>query len=208
MTYLLRLVACLFFFVSLNSYAGVVIDVKESGDNLIFDYSGNIDLSSTLGLEHGNRYCSWCNRYDNQHNGYFRLASQMGSLLDDYNFEFTSMPDVSLISNNASTLTDGIILGDGFLFDASLNSISLYNQVWLENGYDGRQLSGNITFLNSNFSTIGLNEGVYTWTWESNGNSDFLTLNVNPVPLPAGIYLFLSGLIGLGWMRGRRSKQL
>ena len=107
------------------------------------------------------------------------------------------MPDVSLISNNASTLTDGIILGDGFLFDASLNSISLYNQVWLENGYDGRQLSGNITFLNSNFSTIGLNEGVYTWTWESNGNSDFLTLNVNPVPLPAGIYLFLSGLVGL-----------
>ena len=28
----------------------------------------------------------------------------------------------------------------------------------------------------------------------------------NPVPLPAGIYLFLSGLVGLGLMRGRRSQ--
>jgi hypothetical protein len=28
---------------------------------------------------------------------------------------------------------------------------------------------------------------------------------VNPVPLPAGIYLFLSGLVGLGLMRGRNA---
>jgi len=34
----------------------------------------------------------------------------------------------------------------------------------------------------------------------------FLSRPVSPVPLPAGIYLFLSGLVGLGLMRGSRSK--
>ena len=29
------------------------------------------------------------------------------------------------------------------------------------------------------------------------------TFGPSPVPLPAGIYLFLSGLVGLGLMRGR-----
>ena len=29
--------------------------------------------------------------------------------------------------------------------------------------------------------------------------------NPNPVPLPAGIYLFLSGIVGLGLMRGRNA---
>ena len=40
----------------------------------------------------------------------------------------------------------------------------------------------------------------------SNNSYIELELSTAAVPLPAGIYLFLSGLVGLGLMRGRRSK--
>ena len=78
-------------------------------------------------------------------------------------------------------------------------------------------MSGDYFFENGNLS-------IYKWFYDfNNGNPYNVDPNYNnqfawpvhdgdiglaPVPLPAGIYLFLSGLVGLGLMRGRRSKQL
>ena len=50
------------------------------------------------------------------------------------------------------------------------------------------------------------NDGITTYKWatfEVKAYGEFA-----PVPLPAGIYLFLSGLVGLGLMRGKKKVSL
>ena len=68
----------------------------------------------------------------------------------------------------------------------------------------------NSDIIERTFSYNGSSMTVNSKTWDLYGNWTEMTytFSASPVPLPAGIYLFLSGLIGLGWMRGRRSKQL
>ena len=61
------------------------------------------------------------------------------------------------------------------------------------------------------FAQISMSSG--TMSWPANGGQHFWPVfdsdpYLNPVPLPAGIYLFLSGLVGLGLMRGRKSNFL
>ena len=60
-------------------------------------------------------------------------------------------------------------------------------------------------------------DNAYAWAFYNNGGQGFMDQDatgygwavragdVSSVPLPAGIYLFLSGLVGLGLMRGRNN---
>ena len=94
MANLLRLSACLFFLLIYQSAkAEIIIEVNELGDNLVFSYTGNINLSSTLGLDGNDRECSFCGRFDNsEFVDAFRVTSHTPSSnnLDDYNLNFTS----------------------------------------------------------------------------------------------------------------------
>ena len=97
--------------------------------------------------------------------------------------------------------------------DAQTNQLESFS-----NGQENHYwMSGDYFFENGNLS-------IYKWFYDfNNGNPYNVDPNYNnqfawpvhdgdiglaPVPLPAGIYLFLSGLVGLGLIRSRRSKQL
>ena len=187
MAYLFRLGACLFILIGQSAKTEIIIEVNNFGDDLVFNYSGNIDLDSTLGLDGNDRNCSFCGRFDNsQFINAFRVASHTPSSnnLNDYNLNFISTPEHSLITAGASLLEDGLTSGDGFLFEISLtNENSHLNQIWLEGGYiSGTEISGSLTFEDKNLSSAGFNDGIYTWIWGNNGVSDFITLKVNQSP--------------------------
>ena len=59
---------------------------------------------------------------------------------------------------------------------------SLANGLYLPSDYlSGSALSGNATWSNSTFLSLGVTPGTYVWTWGSGNNADSFTLNIGPV---------------------------
>ncbi len=57
----------------------------------------------------------------------------------------------------------------------------------------GTSITGDATWNNQTFSSLGLNVGTYTWTWGSGGNADSFVLNIvsSSVPEPGTLSLCL-----------------
>ena len=120
-------------------------------------------------------------------------------------------------SHNYSGIISSLNKIDGTLFDIhSIDIGDVYN-VGISHSYTFKGLDSNGAILfSSDFisdSLPGL-ETVYlgwnnlkTFTFQrdnlSHLQADNFNLSSTLVPIPAGIYLFLSGLVGLGLMRGR-----
>ncbi|NMP33165.1 PEP-CTERM sorting domain-containing protein [Thalassotalea sp. M1531] len=180
--------------------AGLIVNVDNVGSNLVFSWSGSVNLDSTLGLQDSNR--SFSTRYDRQ--SFFRIAGQDQSGLDDYNLFFTSIPNWDSIGTNV-TLLSGTVAGEGLFFEQSSSPSSSTNQLWLSDGYiSNSSIIGSMTFLNTNIASAGFNIGSYTWAWENQGVSDSLTLNVNSassggqgIPEPTTLAIFALGLLGI-----------
>ncbi|MEM9736907.1 MAG: VPLPA-CTERM sorting domain-containing protein [Pseudomonadota bacterium] len=66
-----------------------------------------------------------------------------------------------------------------------------------------------LTFTGASFASLGLEVGIYTWTWGdvSNGTDDFFELRIGSsavIPLPASAFLLLTGIGAL--VVGRRAR--
>ena len=102
--------------------------------------------------------------------------------------------------------TPGIMPGSsstglGFMFRVN-NTFSgeiVSVDIWGDWGAANTPFSGTMTIANQSISSMGMVEGYSLQT----SIGDITFVNASAVPLPAGIYLFLSGLVGLGLMRGR-----
>jgi hypothetical protein len=206
MVYIMKLIRVLALLSLLSapfySNAGVILQVSEVNSDVVFSYSGTINLASTLGKD-VDRNASW-NRYDST-SSYFGFRALIDTSADDYNLAFTSSPAFGLMGNT-SFGAGGILSGDGFFVD-----YSIYNsQIWLGDGYvSGSSILGSMKFSNTDFAQMGLVSGDYEWTWAQSGVSDFLTMNVlgatADVPEPSIIVLFAAGLFGLGFALKRTS---
>jgi hypothetical protein len=87
----------------------------------------------------------------------------------------------------------------------------LFGSALVPQGYvSGTSLTSSSTWLNKDFSDLGVTPGSYLWTWTSNSVTETFTLNIidpNPpvgVPAPPALALFGVGLVGLLATRRRR----
>ncbi|MEB3308044.1 MAG: hypothetical protein VKK98_07845 [Cyanobacteriota bacterium] len=78
---------------------------------------------------------------------------------------------------------------------------------WVPTGYQsGASLNASAIFLGETLASLGINPGVYLWSWGSGSEDYNLTLRVgqiSPVPGPLGL---LGAGVALGWRRRLRRR--
>jgi len=179
--------------------ASIIIDVQEVAGNVVASYNGTLDLASTA-FKEADRVASLSLLGSGNQPGALQFYSTEGAV-DDYNLlGFTSAPNTNVLTGTAS---GGNIFGDYLLID--FIAPDSYGQIWVNDGYQsGANISGSNTFIGTDFTSLGLNSGSYTWTWANGSASDSLIVNVGPVPVPPALWLFGSGLLGLVGMARRK----
>ena len=244
MTYLLRLVACLFLCVSLNSFAGyVTIDWSGHLESVVVgdavshpvlsegaEYSGTVVYSDEDIIETPDTY----------YNGSVYTFYSSQSSLDAHNgneqFENSSYDSTLGIYNGITCGSSGLswealwscdTFGD--ILNKNIPSGSQFDAWILQAGFDDAEfmvefastddsvLSDNSFLTEPPFGIVNNDEDLAVfWIYKFGHDTDsFLPtiiyggwgyldeITISQVPLPAGIYLFLSGLVGLGLMRNK-----
>ena len=212
MTYLLRLIACLFLCVSLNSFGayytktdGTIINPIQyvSGGNHSFS-GDNLEPNAQLSNANlSNANLSNANLSNaNLTNANLSNANLYGAVLTHLSFanlSYAEMSNVNLVQSNMlranlsySNLTgSNMSLAALYLTDLSFTNLSNANL-------------SNINYWNTvNFAGATYNSQTILPT-----NFDPVAAGMTFVPLPAGIYLFLSGLVGLALVKSKKKVSL
>ena len=185
------------------SQAAIVVDVFDSGPNLVVSYEGTFDTSS--GTFETTQPTSPQNFLLDAGSFGVRTGNQTGAPMNDYNLFFTSRPSTDIFKNIfgfTGALFGGTGSGTPLLFENTI-----FDQIWVPTGYQsGDLISGSNTFAGASLASIGAVAGSYTWTWSNGTASDSLTMNVAtaPIPLPATGALLLAGLAAFGAARRLR----
>jgi hypothetical protein len=226
MTYLLRLVACLFLSVSLNSFAALsirdldgdwsnghegvyddVLDITWLADAKLsvsypfglsqqFDYNGPSYATGTT----WNGANDYINNMNNAGLGFFGLDSwrlptsgcrdrnDCGDVPTDTVDELGYHHHQNFNANQNSFMIDG----------ENTNNLLHFNNIeaWYWTGQELGYVSA-VLINNGRQATALKSHRAHIWPVHDGD------IGASPVPLPQGIYLFLSGLVGLGLMRGR-----
>ena len=229
MTYLLRFVACLFLCVSLNTFAALsirdldgdwsnghegvyddVLDITWLADTNYAHTSGydvdngggGIDAYGGMDWNSANTWtgdlvigthANWrlpSTFYDISASNWQNPVANVGELAEMHRNNFGCSNYQAANSSNCD--------------DA--NNISLFSNFWAGHEYwyfEAEQANGWTGPRNFVFSFGGTTRALPRYmpmrVWPVHDGD----IGASPVPLPAGIYLFLSGLVGLGLMRGR-----
>ena len=211
MTYLLRLSACLFLCVSLNSFGALY----DRGNGLIYDdvlditWLQDANYAQTSGYDSDGRMTwdeskIWTNNlvYEGFEN--WRLPSVGDSPNTGYNQTSSELGHMFYL--NLSVLAGNSILSN-LSFNDSLSGKAQSFQNVQEYPYWYLEEYAPITDRAWAFVT---SDGIQNYDGKNNVSRYAWAVHdgdigASPVPLPAGIYLFLSGLVGLGLMRGRNA---
>jgi hypothetical protein len=172
--------------------AGVVIDIEQTGGNVVANLSGTLDTSGLTfvgGATSGGDLI-------NPDIAAITIAAPGGTALDYYR-GFTGPATWGSGSSalNTSTTT-GNPLG-------IYGNTSIYGNaaLFLPRGYiSGATLSATATWDGQTFSTLGLNPGTYVYTWGSGPTADSLTVDVvssQAVPEPATLWIALIGGVAI-----------
>ena len=205
MTYLLRLVACLFLCISLNSFGALLgfddVDAPSTGASF-FSASGPFIFEDN-------------SIYNQPSRGGIRIANGSNSPTSYYNYMMSS-PDNFAFVSSSSIISMTLASGGRFNFTSAKFGRSHIPSLNNFLGFRDGEIVFQVNFMSNWVSeNIALHYQEFNWNnvdridfWSEhyvNGSSviDDITYTVNPVPIPAGITLFLSGLVGLGLMRGR-----
>lgn len=149
--------------------AAVVINVTESGGNVVFNYSGTLDTTGLTPSQLGGYPVL---TEVGPFNGYF--LNNVNTQFDIYSGPINILP----FGFGGFNATFGNATGDGFGIGVNGPNIVL------PAGYNGGVFSGSGTITNSSFNSLGMNSGTYVNTLPN----DTITFNIGtssvPGPLP------------------------
>lgn len=163
-----------------SAHAGVVVNIREIGTNVLVTGNGTLDLSSP----------DWGNPFRSTDQAV--LAPQwelvVGGAEHSDSVDLYSRVDgwdgpsaIGSLGVFTSDLSAGDILG----LDWS-NSFAL--GLTVPGDYiSGQFLSGSSLYEDHTIQSLGLTPGAYTWTWTTDSGSDFFTINVIPAPGAAAL---------------------
>jgi hypothetical protein len=177
--------------------ASVVVDVFESGSDVVWSGSGTLNISSLTSQGSGNLLAG------SDFGEEFFLGADPGGF-----------PAVNFYGATGQVTAPGALFaGDLFIQPQSGSgprfgiAIEAFNgqvdpAVTVPSGYvSGAALSATSTYTNKTIASLGLIPGSYVWTW----SGDSLTLNIGQVPLPAAPWLFATAFMSLAWRLRRRT---
>jgi|TARA_R110000796_G_scaffold252601_1_gene388593 hypothetical protein len=211
MTYLLRLSACLFFCVGFNANASFYdIRVEASGvltyvDGRFSSIDEGDSWSVTINYEDVNflyLHGGGASYYGGLVSGTFQIGSHTSNFLTGFNGD--NLITVSDCYGCLNELHLAWGYQEAYLIDNNrIGALALR----VESGLNPPSLSNtNLTDVASvinDFEFSLPNPSIMSFTNRFEGSIQ--NFSISEVPLPAGIYLFLSGLVGLGLIRGRNA---
>lgn len=178
-----------------TSYATVIIDVTQSGNNVVANGSGTLHFAGVSSWEISP---AWTAAWPG--GSLFWVGIKPG-LADVYNV--TSGPSFGTGGINVADTASGDFFGFAMLMGGS---------IMVPKGYSGGTLSGSATWNNTTIAGLGMTAGSYTYTWGSGGTADSLTLNIEgaapgggavATPEPGTVMLMGSGILGMLGFRRR-----
>lgn len=171
-----------------SAKATIMVNASEVGDGVIFTLSGSVDLASLtyagLGFTHG-------------------LLPGISPTDSTISFG-TIEPDAYYVSDLVSPAGNSFGPG-GQAIPSSVTGTSLFSLFFgplgpvlcFSAGIPPSDLNGMMTFDSVSFSSLGLDAGMYEWTWSLGGVSDNLILSIGqPVPDTGSTLALL--VLGLG----------
>jgi PEP-CTERM motif len=172
------------------THAGFVVNVTESGGNVVATGSGTLDTADlSIYFYGGGPLSSYINP----------VAGQLyvgGGTYDDYYG----------ISGPSSFGQGGFHPASSDTGD-SVGEIAGYYLVVPQGYVSGSMLNDTATWSGQTFSSLGLTPGTYSWTWGTGANADSFTMNigVSSVPEPGSLMMLGTGSLAiLGFARRRR----
>ena len=180
-----------------DARAAYVINVTQSGGNLVFSGSGSIDTTDLADVEsvyYGGPYID----ADTDHALFGSVGT--GGIYADY---FQGISGPSRFGSSFFTIMPDSGTGDAFgLYGSDI--------VAVPTGYvSGSMLGFSDIAVGQTISGDGLTLGTYVWTWGSGADADSLTINigVSSVPEPASLVMVGTGSLAIfGHARRRRRR--
>ena len=176
-----------------TSHAIVIVNIYESGGNVILEGSGSVNLSG---------FGAPLSGFGPSGYGYLtpdegRLYSFPGTEMDVY----TGISRFVFFGSGGISPAADIITGNNFGIDRLFPG-----RLWLDKGYISESpIEFSSTYLGQTLDSLGLTIGTYNWTLPS----DTVTMNIvggtAPVPEPATMLLLGSGIAAISGIRRRRS---
>lgn len=181
------------FWCTAPSRAAIVINAVESGGDVVATLSGSIN--SLVGA---NIVQSGASAF----NYNFSRAS-------DSSFSITNLPGSTSSYNNYTIPTSPTTYGSGgntfatsSTASTSIQIRSQSPQIWIVQDYVlGSAVTGDLTWVGTNFATLGWTEGTYVWSWAG----DSVTLNIGSA-VPEPDLTFLAGIGAMTLLVWRRRR--
>ena len=151
--------------------AAVIINAVESGPDVIFSYTGQLNLTGLSASESGVFPFSG-------------IQPSSGTFIVDGSYDAYQFSGPFALFGDGATSFGIASVANGF----SIVNLGAITEIRVPSGYTSNaSLSGSVTFAGGSFSSLGLTPGSYTTTLPS----DSITMNIGAVPAPLP-------LLGLG----------
>ena len=189
--------------------AGIIITIEQVGNNVVASGSGTVNLTDLTFVSEAGAVAAI--GPDPAYIGMGPITTAPINYLDAYQ-GLTGPATFGTTSSLETPVTSGS--GDLFAFNSAWDAPPLAPTVFVPIGYtSGTELSATDTYSGQTFASLGLEPGMYSWTWGTGANADSFQVQIGPataVPEPSSAILAVFdavALVAYGWSRHRRHQR-